>query len=74
MKIQLKEARVEIASSRKELANISNKLTFQRDSARKNVWKNQQMLEAAIVDAVHYEDVLLSENDNISCPLPILLQ
>ncbi len=63
MNIQLKIAQ---ASSRKELANVSNKLAVQRGSSQKKVQKNKKILEAAIIDASHYEDVLLSENKELS--------
>ena len=69
MKIQLEKAQVEIAKSRKELTDVTNKLqyvTVQRDSAHQKGLKNQQKLEAGIVDAAHYEDMLLSENEELS--------
>ena len=54
MRIQVEEAQAEIASSRKGLTDVTNKLqnvTVQRDNARKNI---QQKLEATIADAAHY--------------------
>ena len=66
MNIQLKKAQAEIALSRKELANISNKLAVQHASSQKKVQKNKKILEATMVDGAHYEDVLLSENKKLS--------
>lgn len=54
------KAQAEIASSRKELANVSNKLAVQRGSSQKKIQKNKKILEAAMID------VLLSENTELS--------
>ena len=65
----MKKHKLKFASSRKGLTDVTNKLqnvTVQRNNARKNIHKNQQKLEATIADAAHYEDKLLSENEELS--------
>ena len=69
MRTQLKKAQSEIASSRRELADVTNKLQNvrdQRDSARRKAHKMEERIEAAYDDTAHYEDMLLSENEDLS--------
>lgn len=66
MHIELEKAHVELTSSRKALTNITNKflkVTLQRSNERR---KHQQHLEATLIDASHYEDELLSRNEELS--------
>ena len=66
---ELEKAQAELASSKKELADATSKLEHirgQRDSARRKALKLQERLEAFIDDSAHYEDTLLSENEELS--------
>ena len=69
IKSQLEVARTELNSTKHVLSDVTKKLkttTNQRDSARKHVQTTQQKLEATIMDAVYYEEEILSENENLS--------
>lgn len=69
MKKQLEFANTELASSKRALSDVSNRLqkaTKQRDTARKQVCKMQDKLEAAYVDSVYYEDEMQAKNDQLT--------
>ena len=69
MRIEIKKAKAELTSSRYQLSDVTNKLdvvTVQRDRARKEVHRSQQRLQAATADAVHYEEEILTKNEELS--------
>lgn len=66
MRTQLKRAQAEIASTRRELTDVTKNIRDQCDSARRKAHKIQERLEGAYDDAAHYEDMLLSESDDLS--------
>ena len=73
---ELEYMRGEVARARSELETTTNALTDvtkkletarkQRDSARTQAQKCQAKLEATLVDCMHFEDEVLSRNDQLS--------
>lgn len=59
----------ELASSRRALSNVTNKLETavkQRDCARKKGCEIQDKLEAASLDSVYYEEEMLAQMDDLN--------
>ena len=69
MKKQFEIASTELASSRRALSDVMNRLQKtikQRDTARKQASKIQEKLEAAHLDSVYYEDEIQAKNDDLA--------
>ena len=69
MKRKLEFTSSELASSRFALSDMTNQLqkaVTQRDTARKQVYKIQDKLEAVYSDSNHYEDEMLTKYDQLT--------
>ena len=69
MKEQFEIASTELASSRRALSDVTNRLQKtikQQDTARKQASKIQEKLEAAYLDSVYYEDEMQAKNEDLA--------